>query len=300
MIDLQQIVSLTIDERIDARARAREMVTKAAGDMPARDQFNAAAFSRYPGWVTALVTLAMVIVFVAAAAPSLFRLFTAGRDYFLAGIADSDQAAIAGAATFLLAEFLVIVSTLAMRVYFAGRARLVMIVPISFGVLMALVGNWVIAQPIDLFGLLETFAPPVAVLFMSLIGERLILAAIDQRQQNENDYQAALAEWKAATSAPEKSAAWKQMYANVLREMLLAKNKGRKYFKENYAAITTATWKALVWREMQADDWYTAEAVPEAAPAPVATANSNGHGHEDFLALPVMDGRSVTAFSPGN
>lgn len=278
-MSLMNIKSLTIDERLEARAAARSTIVKAAGDRPDRSHYEHYSASKYPGWVIRLVTAAMIIVFLAAAAPSLFRLFTAGRDYFLHGISDPNQAAWAGAATFVLAEFLVIVSTLAMRVYFTGKAQLVMVIPIAFGVLMALVGNWVIAQPADLFGWLETLAPPVAVLFMSLIGEKLILTAIEQRQQNEQAYQIALADWQVKTSDPENSAAWRQFYATALRESLIRKNQRYKAGKEAIPMLSTADWKALVYREMQADNWYeqpddgsAVMALPDAA-APVVEAD---------------------------
>lgn len=275
---------LTIDERINARQAARQAVIRSAGEQPRREQFQHAGFSRYPRWVVGLVAGAMLIVFIAAALPSLFRLFSAGRDYFMIGIPDATQAAVAGASTFLLAEFLVIVSTLVMRVYFTGRAALLMALPIAFGVFMALVGNWVVAQPHDLFGWLETLAPPVAVLFMSLIGEKIILTAIEQRQQNEAAYQAALAGYKKSTEAPEQSPSWGQMYANALRDALIRKNSRYKTERELLPNLSTEDWRGLVAREMQADSWYVISEVSAAPPV-------NGKGSEDFLSLPL----SVTA-----
>ncbi len=256
---IQGITALTIDERLDARSNAAAMIVKAAGERPDRAAYDHYTASKYPRWVAALVTAAMLVVFIAAAAPSLFRLFTAGRDYFLVGIADTTQAAIAGGATFLLAEFLVIVSTLVMRIYFTSWGRFIMAIPAGFGVFMALVGNWVIAQPHDLFGLLETFAPPVAVLFMSLVGEKLIFASMEQRHANEQAYQQAVKDWKTAAATPEKHSQWTQFYANALRESLAAKNRRYKAGREALPGLSMDDWRALVGRELAADNWFVME-----------------------------------------
>jgi hypothetical protein len=266
VIELQGIKGLTIDERAAARQAARAALAKYAGDEPKRTDFQSRA-ARYPAWMMRLITAAMLIVFVSAAAPSLFRLFTAGRDYFLKGIPDAAQAAAAGAATFLMAEFMVIVSTLVMRIFFVGRARLLMGAPILLGIAMALVGNWVIEQPSDLFGWLITIAPPAAVLFMSLIGEKLLLEAIEQRHANEQAYQQALGDWKAAGANPESSSRWAQTYANTLKDALAAKNGRYKAGREALPLLTAEHWKTLVWREMRADNWFDAES-PESPDLP--------------------------------
>jgi hypothetical protein len=76
-----------------------------------------------------------------------------------------------------------------------------------------------------------------------------------------------------------------QFYANALRDAIHKANSRRKDVLES---LTTADWRALVYRELQADNWYvqpvieqvqTAEAaeVVEAAPLPLAT-SANGNG----------------------
>jgi hypothetical protein len=284
---LQQITPLTEEQRLEAREHARALVIKAAGTRPDRAAFRETIVSEYPAWFTRVIALLMGVVFVAAAMPSLFRLFTAGRQYFAHGITDPVQGAIVGVSTFLLAEALIILSTIAARVYFTGRARAVFIIPIGLGLAMALVGNWTIARPSDLFGWLETVTPPVAVLFLALVGEKLVLDAIHQRHASERAYSAALAAYEAATRNPEEHPQWRRMYAAALREALKAANStgaGSTKRKEQMSAFTSRDWSALVGREMAADEWFVE--VPVLAPE--AAAESNGHSHEDFRNAPVL------------
>ncbi|MBN8594818.1 MAG: hypothetical protein J0M33_23885 [Anaerolineae bacterium] len=266
MSNLSDLRMLDIEQRQAARQRARLAVVAGLGEQPNREAYVMASVSQYPRAVNRLVLAGMVVVFIAAALPSFFRLFAAGRDTYLQQNPDAVQAALVGVATFILAEFLVIVSTLTMRVYFTGRGQLVMAIPITLGICMALVGNWHVAQPHDLFGWLETLTPPLAVLFMALIGERLILDAIHQRTENERAYQKAAQEWQQAQLSPEQSPQWKGTYATVLRDELIRVNRRLKAGQTAMAAMTTADWKAAVYREMAAENWFETDAN---VPAPV-------------------------------
>jgi hypothetical protein len=296
---------LTEEQRLDARDRARQNVIRAYGPRPTRDQFRDHTVSEYPRWLTWGVAGMLLIVFFAAANVSVFRVFTAGRDHFQETIAVGWQASLVGVSAFLLAEFMVIASTIAQRIYFKGRDRWLMAVPITLGLAMAFIGNWTISQPevsltaAGIWSVLETAAPPAAVLFMAIIGERLILEALRNRHANEQAYQTALAEWLAQTADPDKSPRWRTSYANALREVLREVNgtgRGQKDRREYMSALRGPEWSALVWREMQADAWFqeVAPAAPfgmgssapvsppvEASPAPtaipaIATANGNG------------------------
>jgi len=280
---LQELRQLTDDERLDAVENARATVTRKIGDKPSRDTFANNTISRYPAWLTRAVGGVMAIVFIASALPSLFRLFTAGRDYFMHGITDGTQGALVGVSTFLLAEFLIILSTISARVYFHGRSRLIFIVPISLGLAVALVGNYVIAKPADIFGWLETIVPPIAVLFLALIGERLILDAIEARHANERDYQHALTRWQLAVNSPEQSEHWALTYANALRQAIInanTKGTGATARRELINTLTPAHWRLLVIRELRADSWFNAidmSATATTTTEPSAGVLSNGH-----------------------
>ena len=278
MTTLYQLIQpLSDEQRLEARERAAKLTLKAVGDQPRRENFINTNIGKYPLWFTRFVAGLMAVVFIAAGMPSLFRLYSAGRDYFMHGINDNLQASIVGFSTFLLAESLVILSTIAARVYFTGRARYIFVVPVLMGLAMALVGNWTVVQPKDLFSWLETLIPPFTVLFVALIGERLILESLETRHANEKAYQEALVSWQLATHAPEDHPRFSSALANTLRDALRITNSegtGASRRKELLAALTTEHWKALVYRELQADNWYATPladvpelpVLPEAAP----------------------------------
>lgn len=272
----QAIQPLNDEQRIEARARAAAIVAKTVGDRPRREMFANTQVSRYPAWFTRMIAALLAVVFVAAAMPSLFRLFTAGRDYFLSGISDQLQASIVGISTFMLAEFLIILSTISARVYFTGRGRWVFVVPVGMGLTMALVGNWTVVHPHDIFSVLEATIPVATVLFVALIGERLILEAIETRHANEHAYQLALADWQVAASTPEQHPRYMSALANALRDELRSSNargKGAAARGELMSSFTNEHWKALVIRELAADDWYSGDSgstlpTPPALPTP--------------------------------
>ncbi len=104
------------------------------------------------------------------------------------------------------------------------------------------------------------------------------------RHTNERAYQEAVNLWQSATADPESHPHWMQFYANALRDAIRKANNRR---KDALAELTTADWRALVYRELQADKWYaqpvietpTTEVpeVVEAEPLPLA-ASANGNG----------------------
>ena len=56
-----------------------------------------------------------------------------------------------------------------------------------------------------------------------------------------------------ATAHAEEHPQWSQFYANALRDELRKANYRR---QETLAALTTADWRMLVYRELQAEQWY--------------------------------------------
>lgn len=265
MNKLTLLRQLTDDERLTAYEQAKNNVVRASGEKPYRAQF-ANSQSKFPAWFSRFVALLMVIAFIASAMPSLFRLFTAGRDYFQHGIDSGWQGAVVGVSTFILAEFLIILSTITARVYFDAKQARIFIIPILMGLSVAFVGNWTVTQPNDLFGWLETIIPPSAVLFLALIGERLILDAIETRHANEQAYQSALAEYQVLVDNPEQSPKWISTYANALRDALRSANgrgRGASERVELMASLSLEDWRVLVARELQALDWFALPPEPE-------------------------------------
>ena len=314
---LAQLRTLDDVERQTAVDTALAVVRSKIGDAPHAADFESDGVSEFPAWFTKWVLFGMVILLLAAASLSLFRLYTAGRDYFkhgcivetvvtasgdstrciddMAGLADGtpaplrhgikddNQAIVVGFGTFLLAEFLIILSTIAARVFFSGFMRWVFILPIMLGMAVALVGNWVVARPHDLFGWLETLAPPVAVLFLAFIGERLALDSIRSKHAGDVAYAAALKSHRQTVGKLTEHPAYTNAYATALRQAVFAANSvgtGATSRRGLMTALTPPVWRAVVLRELAADNWFadaqtdkqtdkqTAPPVPPALQAP--------------------------------
>lgn len=278
---------LTDQQRMDAKEAARTMVRREVGGRPQRAAFNGTGIQEYPAWVMRFVVALLLTVFIAAALPSLFRLYVAGSEYFQHGITDAPiRAAIVGVSTFVLAEFLIIVSTLAAGVLYKGRSRAWFAVPILMGLSVALVGNWTVTQPgWDLFGWLETLVPPLAVLFISLIGERLMLSSIKQRHRDERAYLEAVRDWQHLHHNPESHPQWLVIYGRSLKAALIDANQsgnGSTERKRMMASMSNRHWGQWVRHEMavEAGAWLDAseaEPAPKAVPViPAPTFSRNG------------------------
>lgn len=290
-----QLNRLTDEQRLTAKVEARQIVIAQYGNepeltrfqrplplLPNRADYENRSVSEYPAWLTQVIGTFMIIVFVAAALPSLFRLYRVGYDYFHEGIASNWQATLVGISTFLLAEFLIVLSTVAMRVLFKSTvARSAFLLPIALGLAMAFVGNWTITQPHDAMGWLETIVPPIAVLFTAMIGEQLTLHAIKSRYANESAFQQDLlviesdkreqqqAEkmayrdslniWHNATKDPEQSDYWLSAYANALRSKIIEANNsgsGKTKRMEYIGNLSRDGWVILIRQEIQAEQWF--------------------------------------------
>jgi len=280
---LQAIRPLNDTERLEAENAAKTLVIARLGGEPNAADYARATVSKYPAWVNNGVAQLILVVLLAASALSVFRQFTVGRDYFMygqlqtgvmlvdgtpvqrSGINDHWQGVIAGVATPLLGEFLIILSTIAARVYFVGRARLWFIIPVLMGLMLTLVGNWMVEQPHDLFGLLVTVSPPIAVLFLSIVGERLIFTAIEDKHAADTLYQAALSAYRVKASNPLTMDGYRNAYGNALRAAVFGANlkgAGATARRELMGTFDNAIWQAIVRRESDSDNWLDAVTQP--------------------------------------
>jgi hypothetical protein len=297
------INALNDEQRLIAKEQARRIVVQSYGteptseqfqrplpSLPSREDYEGRQISEYPVWVSKLIAAFMGIVFVAAALPSLFRLYTVGRDYYLMGINNEFQASIVGFSTFVLAEFLIVLSTVAMRVLFKSNlARAAFAIPIVLGMAMAFVGNWTITQPHDAMSWLETIAPPIAVLFTAFIGEQLILhnlktrhanerafqmdyraLELERRQQQEAEkvaYRESLHRWQEVINKPEQSEAWLSAYANAIWQQLLIANdfgRGKSERIEYLSSLDRQSKIDLVRQQIDGANWYSEKSISEA------------------------------------
>jgi hypothetical protein len=161
----------------------------------------------------------LVLVALAAGTISGIRLYFAGKDYAAHTIDEYTLTVIIGAATFLAAELLVILATVASQVYLHGRKRGIALFPVFVGTLVAFVGNWTVSNPQTIWGYVETFFPPVAVLSVAFFFEIALIPELERRQANENAYQRARAEYDQVSNFPEKHPAWLDKHGWALWDM---------------------------------------------------------------------------------
>jgi hypothetical protein len=288
-IMLSQVKPLTQEERQNSHAAAELAVMRAVGERPSREAFDRHTASRYPPAVTKLIIGLCIALLLAAFTPSAIRLFVIGSETFGAAVPDSLAMVAVGVATVLTAEIGQVVFSLALATMgTTPSARRLLYVSMGIATAIALVGNVQVALPGHMdspFAWLEAIAPPLLVLSTAYVLKEQLLDAIEMRHANERAYQEAVNLWLTATADPESHPHWMQFYANALRDAIRKANSRR---KDALAELTTADWRALVYRELQADNWYaqpviepaqTAEVpeVVEAEPLPLA-ASANGNG----------------------
>ncbi len=258
---------LTQEQRQSARQAAREAALRAIGSKPVREQFAGETISKYPVSMTRMITLLCLILLLAAFTPSAIRLYVIGSQTFSQAVPNETAKNAVGLATVLSAEVGQVVFSLALATLGASRsARNLLYTSMGITTGFALLGNVQLALPGHMespFAWLESIAPPLLVLSTAYVLKEQLLEAIQHRHATEKTYQMALIEWHQATAHPENHAQWSQFYANALRDMLSKANNRR---QETLAALTTADWRALVYRELQTEHWYAA---PEEGIAPV-------------------------------
>lgn len=287
---LSQIRPLTQVQRQDAYAAGQQAVMRSVGERPLREHFDRHTASRYPQAVTRLINVLCVMLLLAAFTPSAIRLFVIGSQTFGAAIPDNLAMLAVGAATVLTAEIGQVVFSLALATLGTTRsARRLLYASMGIATAIALVGNVQVALPGHMhspFAWLEAIAPPLLVLSTAYVLKEQLLESIEARHANERAYQEAVNLWQAATADPENHPGWMQFYANALRDAIRRKNSRR---KDALTSLNTGHWRALVYRELQADNWY-AEPVIEANPAeevghvedsPLALSASNGADHNE-------------------
>ncbi|MBL8130366.1 MAG: hypothetical protein JNL42_00805 [Anaerolineae bacterium] len=291
---LSQIRLLTQEERQFAYSAAEEAVLRDIGDQPQRHHYNQYTSDRFPAHVTRLITGLCIALLLAAFTPSAIRLYVIGSSTFGAAI-PSELAMIAvGIATVLTAEIGQVVFSLALATLGTSiSARRLLYASMGIATAIALVGNVQVALPGHAespFAWLEAIAPPLLVLSTAYVLKEQLLVTIEQRHANERAYQEALRDWQAAALAPQAHPQWMQFQANALRDALRRANSRRRDVVER---LTTADWRALVYRELQSDAWYETPTQPvsveveaerplDEAPAPLALhLNGNGHNHTE-------------------
>jgi hypothetical protein len=292
ILPFSQIRPLTQEDRQLARAAAQDAVMRDVGERPQRDHYNQHAAHRYPPMVTNLITGLCIVLLLAAFTPSAIRLYVIGSQTFGAAVPYELAMVAVGLATVLTAEIGQVVFSLALATLgTTNSARRLLFGSMGIATAIALVGNIQVALPGHLhspFAWLEAIAPPLLVLSTAYVLKEQMLEAIEMRHANERAFQEAINDWQRATVNPEAHSQWMQFYANALRDALRKANNRKREILE---ALTTNDWRALVYRELQADNWYEQPALESQSIAPetevivethplALSNNGNGRYHE--------------------
>jgi hypothetical protein len=248
---------LTQEQRQAAYRAAQEAVVRAVGPKPTREHFSDVTISKYPPSMTRLMTLLCLVLLLAAFTPSAIRLYVIGSQTFGQAVSNHVAKTAVGLATVLSAEIGQVVFSLALATLGTSQAsKRLLYVSMSLSTMVSLTGNVQLALPAHAqspFAWLEAMVPPLLVLATSFVLKEQLLGAIEIRHANEQAFQMDLANWQTTTGAPENHPQWSQFYANALRDALRKANYRR---QEVLAALTTADWLTLVYRELQAEQWY--------------------------------------------
>jgi hypothetical protein len=262
----QKINGLTAEQRGRVYEALRAEI---AGKKPTEG--DSSSSGAYPPIVVGIVLGLLTLVFVGAAYPSFWRLVKAGRESFFATIPNESLANLAGVMTFLLATFLIVVSTVSMRLFFDGtKLQKFWVIPIGVGVGIEALGNYIVVQPntVDgahkLFAYLETFGPPVVFAFLALTAERLLLDRVVSRKRNAEALKIALADWNERYELAHENAAWKRKLPTALKNALIEANIEKR--PAAVRAMTGVEWKQAVMAEFDDENWFEREELP--APKP--------------------------------
>lgn len=286
MTTLYQIITpLSDEQRIEARAHARSIVIKDAGEMPDRRAFDNHTLSKYPPWMRRLIIGLCLFVLVAAFTPSAIRLYNIGSTTFAAAIQDTASATAAGLSIVLMAEAAQVLFSLAAAVMTTTpTTKKLLYANMAGATILALVGNAQVSLPghwTNPFAWLEALLPPLFVLGTAYVLKEQMLSAIGERHSAEMAYQAELTAWKTATSSPERHPRYMSALANALKTMLIEQNSrgtGATRRIEMMKLLEKPHWIQLVRREIESEQWYAIDQgdielpalpeLPEAAPAP--------------------------------
>ncbi len=280
----QMINPLSDEDRIKARAHARAIVVKDAGEMPERSSFNNHSQSKYPQWMSNLIIGLCLLVLAAAFAPSAIRLYNIGSNTFAAAIQDAPSATAAGISIVLMAEAAQVLFSLAAAVMTTSKtAKALLYTSMAGATILALVGNAQVSLPghwTNPFAWFEALMPPLLVLSTAYILKEQMLFAIEQRHTAEMSYQSELTTWRTATSSPERHPRYMSALANALKEMLIEENSkgaGATRRVEMMKLLEKPHWIQLVRREIESEQWYAIDGtielpelptLPETTPAP--------------------------------
>lgn len=252
-----KVNALTQEGRDAAYDAARRRI---AGRRPQYADYEGASTTRFPRWVSTLVSALCVGMLAAAFLPSAMRLHAIALATNAAVLIDVPSTYAAALCVVLMAEIGQVIFSLASATNSKRSYRISLTLGSLICLAIAICGNAVAMGGHALessVAFLETYAPPVLVLITASVLKSQMLHAIAERHAAQQAFASALASWQQLYDDAETHAAWGRTLANALRDGLRSANKRSSAVLRD---LTDADWLALIERERSAEEWYEREA----------------------------------------
>lgn len=263
-----RVNALTQDQRDAAYENSRRRI---AGRMPRQEDFAGQRYQKYPAVMLSLINLAGSFMLVAAFVPSAIRLFHAGVAATSSYTNDLLTAHVIGAMSVLLAETGQVALTLWASTIAPHQRALRCALYLGAGccTVFAYVGNVaVVASPVPgvpppegaklVLLAFEIFLPPTLVLIAANVLKAQLLHVVEERHAAQLRFDEAMTSWQQKHDLAERDPRWERVLATSLRDAIRDANKVSKAVLRE---LTLEDWRALVQREIKADEWWLDEAV---------------------------------------
>lgn len=264
---IDRINALTEAQRNEAIDAARKRIVGERPEPLPEPTLDESGQHRYPLYVRRTITIMSILMLVISFMPSAIRLHEIGRVTFLHAIQDAPSVTIAAWSIVLSAEIGQVIFSLAIAMAQNKWQKAALYVGAGISTLIALTGNAEAVKPHlypGAFIWIETFAYPVLVLIASNVLKTQWLHAIeakyeaqqqldkDKRDTKQKNHDA-LMTWQGAYNAAHESPLWQRTVGNTLWEAIYHVNRQSKAVLR---ALTIDDKRALVLRELSADQWY--------------------------------------------
>lgn len=269
--EVKQYPMLREDQRIEARQKARANLLARLGGEPRFEDYERKQHSRFSPSMAAFVNRAMWGLLTAAFILSAIHIYFAASDAYGLGIKSPILRALGGVMFVVVAEIAAILFFTTPAVYeetVSGLTRWLSymagltagFVAIVFNIAVAIdyqstPFDWLIAWIGSIATHPELFfvatVPPAFVLVVGQLQKTRILAENARRYSATIAHDAALAEWNTTLADIESHHDWSQAWASALWDVWAFRKR-----REVLADITPEEKRAIVQREMQADDWW--------------------------------------------
>ncbi|HEB27971.1 MAG TPA: hypothetical protein ENI05_09385 [Porticoccus sp.] len=254
-----QIKGLTLAAREEAAEEARRVIRLRFGKQPCHSDFTGGSTSKYPAWLTKLITVLLTIAVLAGFIISATHINNIGQTTIATSIDNPWSIKLVGIALVLISEVTALVILLVLPMVHDRVSRTVLYLGLAGATAVALIGNWQDGNPNDPFAYVVAFVPPLLVLSLGFVGKVQVLEAISNRHDSLVAFEVAKKEYDDLTAFPERSRDYLQTYATTLRDKLLDTNnvgRGKTERMAYLASLPPSGWRRLVSAEMGQDSWW--------------------------------------------